>query len=293
MAKFKVISIIIVFLFVFCIAAFSAIPEAPNAENDDGERIGQWVLLFDEEFFEYWDEDTPDYYGLITYDNGEIDSPLKVYYPSGKLYFETQVWATDPIEIANGEVTFYWENGKLESKITYKESVKTGQCQLMNEDGNLWRKGQYVDGQSTGEWIEYYQDGSYGKGQIDQGKPISVWQYFYSDGTKQAQGGWSDGKRQQEWIYYTVDGEINVKGEYKDDIQDGDWTQYYSDNSYGVGPMSDFKKYGFWRLYTSGGRKTMSGTFVEDKQEGDWNIFDNNEQISETIKFSAGVKVGK
>ncbi len=292
--RFKAISSLLVFLFLFNISLYCVIPECDNFENDEGDRTGEWVLLFDGDFYEYWDDETPDYYGIITYDNGEITNPLKMYYPSGNLYFETEVWDTNPIEMADGEVTFYWESGKVQCKLNYKAGIKNGSCQYMNADGILMQKGQYYNGLIDGDWEEYYDDTTRGVGKLEtEDIKTGMWQYFYNDGKKQAQGWWSDGKRQQDWTFYTINGEVVFNGNYKDDVQDGNWTQYYSDSSYGIGPMKDFKKYGEWRLYSSGGIQTMSGNFVDDKQEGIWNVYDSNGHFSDTIKYAAGVQVNK
>lgn len=284
--KFKVISFLSLFILFSISSAFCGIPERANAENDERERIGEWIVFFDTTFYECWDDADASYYGLLTYADGEIASPVKVYYLSGNLYFESAAIDTDPLEVADGEVTFYWENGNIQSKTSYVAGIKNGPCQIMNDKGVIWQKGQYENGLCTGDWEEYYDDDTRGLGRLlYEDTRTGLWVYTYCDGRKQAQGWWSDGKRGTDWVFYSSTGEIHFAGDYENDVQTGNWTEYYEDDSYGIGPMQDFIKNGEWRIYNAGGFQIMSGNYINDKRQGIWKVYDAKGQYAYDAEF--------
>jgi antitoxin component YwqK of YwqJK toxin-antitoxin module len=288
--KFKLISIFTAFL-LFGVTAFCAIPEAYNEENDNGERTGDWVVLFDEELNEYFDYENAAFYGMLTYENGNIASPLKVYFPSGQFYFESEVLQINPVEIADGQVTFYEESGIILRKITYKNGERNGPAEYMDEEGNVWQKGQYVEGLTAGDWVEYYEDGTYGMGTLENDVKIGFWKYYQNDGILEAEGLWLNGKRDGEWKYYTIEGDVYIKGSFKDDIEVGEWTQYYEDNSYGKGKMTNYLKQGQWSFYSPEGVLTLKGSYIDDEQDGNWYQYDADGNITDTVTYELGVEV--
>jgi antitoxin component YwqK of YwqJK toxin-antitoxin module len=78
---------------------------------------------------------------------------------------------------AKGEKHGYWEdyydNGNLYSKGNYVDGKQHGYWEYYWSNGNLSYKGNYVDGKEHGYWEEYYYNGKlYYKGFYDMGERV-------------------------------------------------------------------------------------------------------------------------
>ena len=288
--KLTIISIISFFILFFAASVLCAIPAADNAVDDDGERDGAWVILLDDEMYEAFDEEDALFYGMLNYENGDIDGTLKVYYSTGQLYFESDVYGTDPVEVYDGIVTFYDKDGNISKNIMFNEDEQDGPAEFY-AGGKLWKKGQYTNGIATGIWEEHYEDTTYSIGELNNTTKLGKWKYYYSDGNICSEGAWLNNMRDGEWKFYATDGNLSFQGNYVNDSQDGDWTQYFSDNSYGIGKMSDFKKFGEWVIYPSDGSGISKGSFIDDRRHGDWQLYDKAGNVIRTVKFYYGVEV--
>ena len=60
----------------------------------------------------------------------------------------------------DGPWDFYHDNGKLESKRTFKDGKMVGPWVGYHKNGKLQYKGTYKDGEKVGPWVFYYRDGT-------------------------------------------------------------------------------------------------------------------------------------
>jgi antitoxin component YwqK of YwqJK toxin-antitoxin module len=65
-----------------------------------------------------------------------------------------------PAQRADGPSELYYENGQLWRKVTYKDGELNGLWEDYYENGQLWEKGTYKDGERDGIWEFYKRDGS-------------------------------------------------------------------------------------------------------------------------------------
>ncbi|MGB0524834.1 MAG: tetratricopeptide repeat protein, partial [Flammeovirgaceae bacterium] len=87
------------------------LPKRPNKTDKNGLRQGEWVVLYDEEWMVTTDSSLVDSYRFFEYKD---DKPIGVftgYYLSGKIQLEGRLLADRPVEIFDGEVVWYGENG--------------------------------------------------------------------------------------------------------------------------------------------------------------------------------------
>ncbi len=112
-------------------------------------------------------------------------------------------------EVYEGEVKWYFENGKLFQTINYKKGVLECKLQIFYEDGKLKGESNYKNGKLSGNWKEYYENGKL--------KEI---------------GPYKDDQKDGDWKCYYVDGRLKAEGKYIFDNRVGDWKNYYYD---GVG----------------------------------------------------------
>ena len=59
-----------------------------------------------------------------------------------------------------GPWVYYYSNGQLSYKVTYKDNKKDGPYVNYYDNGQLGSKGTYKDGKEDGRWVRYWSDGS-------------------------------------------------------------------------------------------------------------------------------------
>ena len=55
---------------------------------------------------------------------------------------------------------YYYDNGQLSYKVTYKDNKKDGPYVNYYDNGQLGSKGTYKNGKEDGRWVRYWSDGS-------------------------------------------------------------------------------------------------------------------------------------
>jgi antitoxin component YwqK of YwqJK toxin-antitoxin module len=89
-----------------------------------------------------------------------------------------------------------------------RNGLKVGYWEDYHDNGKLWYKGSYKDGERDGYWIFYY----------------------YFSGDLHSKGNYVNGIKEGEWeYYYEKDGSLCSKGNYVNGYQDGLWG-FYTDN---------------------------------------------------------------
>jgi len=118
--------------------------------------------------------------------------------------------------LKESEDEFEWER-ELISQLRYHEDKES--------------KGYYnADNKRMGLW-EFYNDNGelYAKGEFINGERTGPWEIYYYNGKLSLKGEYINNRRTGPWEYYHPNGKLYSKGEYINDQLSGPW-EYYYDN---------------------------------------------------------------
>ena len=138
------------------------IPQSPNKLNAQGLHEGKWTILFDQLWKPTSDTAKAQFYRIINYLNGKPAGLVYDYYISGQKQFEGYLISDNP-DISSGECIYYYENGQITAKGTFRQGKPNGKFTTYYENGVIKSNGEYLDGADIGEWIFYNKDGSIAK----------------------------------------------------------------------------------------------------------------------------------
>ncbi|MEE3040443.1 MAG: hypothetical protein VX948_06255, partial [Candidatus Latescibacterota bacterium] len=175
-----------------------------NVKTDDG-----WTETEDE-IRDEWGE-VGVFRGLVTYDEGE--------------------W--------NGFLVLYYENGNKRREGLWRRGGQGKWVEYYDSGGVEW-EGNNVDGKREGKWVEYYEggkrrverEGNYVDGKLE-GKVV----LYYESGGVEKEGNFVDGKQEGKLVWYDEEGNI-IDG---DIYQDGVCVEMCDDTPYGS--AADVEKY--------------------------------------------------
>jgi antitoxin component YwqK of YwqJK toxin-antitoxin module len=107
---------------------------------------------------------------------------------------------------------YYYENGQLSSKFSFKDGKYDGIWESYHDNGQLSSKGSFKDGEKEGYWEEYYDNGqSYSKGLYKDDKKDGIWEWYYKNGQLDMRGSFKDDKKDGIWEYYYYNGQLAFK----------------------------------------------------------------------------------
>ncbi|MBL4745034.1 MAG: hypothetical protein JKY08_01570 [Flavobacteriaceae bacterium] len=110
-------------------------------------------------------------------------------------------------EVFEGEIKWYFENGKIQQTIFYSEGVLNGTRKMYYKSGRLKNQRYYVMGVLKGDYIEFYDSGAKLEvGAYVNGEKSGKWRVFYEDGEVKASGMYEGGKKIGEWIQFYYEG---------------------------------------------------------------------------------------
>ncbi|GAA4425010.1 hypothetical protein GCM10023188_05550 [Pontibacter saemangeumensis] len=137
-----------------------------------------------------------------------VTSPYKTmfnvtdYYASGKVKMKGYSLSKDSLT-EQGIFTYYFANGLIENKITYKDDQKHGPYSLYYTSGALKETGTHKEDKISGKNVQYFENGN-----IKRKAKLN------------------NGKYNGKMVYYNENGVMIGKGRCKDDVWDGKWTKY-------------------------------------------------------------------
>jgi antitoxin component YwqK of YwqJK toxin-antitoxin module len=108
--------------------------------------------------------------------------------------------------VENGEWIYYYQNGKPQVMAMFENGVENGRWEWFFESGGLMRSGTFVNGLTNGPWFNYHQNG-----QLSDSSNYKI--------------GRLDGYS----VTFYENGQISQKGEFKRDKPIGTW-RYWSEN---------------------------------------------------------------
>jgi antitoxin component YwqK of YwqJK toxin-antitoxin module len=119
-----------------------------------------------------------------------------------------------------GEWVKYWSNGRLRSKENFKNGREEGEYFHYHESGELQQKGNFKNGEQDGEWISYFKDGKIGsKGSYKNGKPEGEWNSYWQDGRLHSKRSYKNGEEEGEVVHYDENGQIWYRNIYKNGVK--------------------------------------------------------------------------
>lgn len=131
----------------------------------------------------------------------------------------------------DGTWKWYFENKQLQREETYSKGVNEGDIKEYDQYGAILLKGQYEEGQETGEWLidagDYKETGTYKAGVKD-----GEWKGVYkSNGQLAFKGAFVDGNANDKHIYYFENGTERMAGKYIMGNKEGNWNYNFADGS--------------------------------------------------------------
>ncbi len=109
-------------------------------------------------------------------------------------------------EVFEGEIKWYFENGKVQQTILYSDGELNGPRKMYYKSGNLKNERYYVMGKAKGDFTSFYESGAkLSVGFYKNGEEYGEWIEYYKDGQKKAMGTYQNGKKTGEWKYFYYD----------------------------------------------------------------------------------------
>jgi hypothetical protein len=140
---------VLLILSVFGAAAQNQIPYQKNKIDRDGRRQGKWCITFNASWKETKAKDSVAYYRVIEYVNDKPTGITNDYYVFGKKQWSGTLLQDRPVEIPNGGVTYYFEDGSVSLQANFVEGIKTGLEIRYNRDGTKHHEAQYENNELT------------------------------------------------------------------------------------------------------------------------------------------------
>lgn len=143
-----------------------------------------------------------------------------------QLVSEGQFETIDPIDanksVYVGELTHYYENGKIRQTGTMQNGQYNGLLENYYENGKLQRSTYVVNGVGNGEVNFYYENGQLKEsGVLRNDKRNGLFQFFYEDGKPQGIVEFKDDEQDGKFVTYTEEGLISYDGEMHGELFSG------------------------------------------------------------------------
>lgn len=205
---------------------------------------------------------------------GKLENQIPVgkwyyYYPSGALSMIGEFSST-------GEKTGLWEiynelNGKIESKINFKNDKLNGDAFFYYIQGDLKEKKFFKDGSLNDTLYIYYRSGDL------------LEKYVLKDGVKEGPV-----------LGYYENGKLNYSYSFKGGKADGPYKSYYTDGQlFKEFTLKDDLYEGAFVTYHANGKKASAANYKAGKLEGLFESWYPNGQLNEKLNFTEGKQVGE
>ncbi len=287
---------------------FSQIPERPNKYDSLGNRLGEWVVMFDSAYDNIVESvEEAHYYCLVNLVDGRPKGKTECFYINGVKQWDGGLLSLEP-EIKHGEAIFYYPLGNIQIKTHYVNDVQNGPYEEYYEDGQLAYKGTMKSDSLEGTWELYHPNGQLsGKGNFSRGLREGYWEFYHDNGNLQSKGNFTNDKNDGFWEFYNSNGQLRSKGTITNGLYQGKWTFYYSNgqvewettyvddleegmhlgyyengNFSNKGTYSKGKKNGFYQYFFENGQVQEEGQIVDDLYQGPWIFYyETGEKSSE------------
>lgn len=208
-------------------------------------------------------------------------------------------------EIKHGLFKVYDENNKLIKQEFYKNDTlffsgfvdtlnnKNGLWVYYHSNGNIKKKGNYLNNQKTGEWIFYYKNQNIEqKGNYLNGIPQGKWIWWYENNQTRREEEYIRGKINGLVYEYDSLGNIITEGNFVNGIKEGSWKYVYNDFKEN-GVFADGMKTGEWKAQYINGNKYFTGEYLNDIPINNHIYYYANGKVKETGSYLRGEKDGE
>jgi antitoxin component YwqK of YwqJK toxin-antitoxin module len=195
-------------------------------------------------------------------------------------------------EPVTGIVETFWDNGQLWVRGNYIDGKQDGLHENYYENGQLWSRGNYVDGKRDGLSEEFYENGQLrSRGNYVNGERDGLWDGFDREGRETYAG---------EYIYGEMFDDIEVvkneNGQLESKIYNRDGEEVvqtrltYHDNGQlrFRGNYKDMKGHGLVENFYENGQLSARGYYVNGERDGLWESFYLNGQAMSKQKSQEG-----
>ena len=209
------------------------------------------------------------------------------YYETGPIK-EVADYDEDKIKSYSKE---YYENGKLQYDLKYKDNVLDGISYGYYATGNVKIEIEFKDGKKDGWSRSYFKNGdkqndSWNKN--DETDSIDI--DYYTKGRVNSITHYKKGKKDGEYIEYAKNGKVTVQGNYKNGKRTGEWkywhengqakmTYNYNDNGELDCSVKEYNKYGV--IY-------IECTYKNGKKDGVFKEYDDDGILYYTFDYNKG-----
>lgn len=279
------------------IPAFSqSFPVSPNAYDANSQRTGHWTILYDSTFQkEVKDPDSAFYYRLVRFENGKPSGKVRDFYRSGVKQWEGYLLSLQPI-ITDGEVSYFFENGKKSHYYLSKAGKKDGFYKEYAPNGTLVRDGFFQADSAEGTWTSYSPEGVkltevkyrqnrvsgnvlvfFPSGKIQRSgykvnnKTEGWWDEFYESGQLKSHERFHNAQFQGPAETYFENGKIETQGSYADNEKSGIWFFYFDNGNLShTGSYENGIRTGLWKSYYTDGNLKFMAERKNDKLDGSY-----------------------
>ncbi|MDC1141763.1 toxin-antitoxin system YwqK family antitoxin [Planctomycetota bacterium] len=199
----------------------------------------------------------------------------------------------------------YFDNGTVESQLTYKDDQLIGEFERWHSNGQKAEAGKWENGEKIGSWMSWhpngnlaqnieYKDGQLNgasftyynndtakeRGQYVEGLKHGLWVLMYSDKTVEEKVRWEHGKRHGKAFGNHTNGLLAYEGEWDTGKRIGEWVRMTASGAFiEEGEYVDGLRHGEFKLYHDNGIIKETGRFENDKRVGDWIETDESGEV--------------
>lgn len=142
-----------------------------------------------------WKETSKDKAAFYSQTNVNADGSLTVldYFISGQLQMQGR-YQTTAKKVREGEFSFWYANGQLSSKGSYRGNVRSGAWVFYHQNGKIAEQREYDKrGNKMGRWEGWYANGNKDyEGSFKRGREDGVWRWYFETGQLAAEETYSE-----------------------------------------------------------------------------------------------------
>jgi CHAT domain-containing protein/antitoxin component YwqK of YwqJK toxin-antitoxin module/Flp pilus assembly protein TadD len=280
------------FIYLASLVVAQTFPKNANKTDKKGRRQGTWTILYDKDWKPTTDQTQVAFYRLLAYKDDKPVGKVRDYFRSGKLQMEGEMRADRPEELLVGKVTFFRENGTVESEKEYDTQGKfMGVAKEYFADGKLASQIAYQSGKKQGKSTVYYENGNLKTEEnYDEDILIGEVKKYYMHGKLQyavpIQNGLWNGKGM---LYDSLKGFVRKEFTVINEVIEGKETFFYENGA--------VDEYNFWenglkkgesKGFYLDGTVRYTGTYLRDHREGQWTWYYPNGNKEEQIFYKNG-----
>jgi antitoxin component YwqK of YwqJK toxin-antitoxin module len=164
-----------------------------------------------------------------------------------------------------GEMKRFHSNGIVKAILTFEEGNNQSGARLFDENGRLVARGKYDGQKKIGEWTYLDDSKIIATENYENGLKNGVCKRFYKTGELLEESNWTNNRINGMYCSYYPGGQIQLECNYKDG-----------------------KRNGIFKTYYTGGKPEIDGFYFSDSRDKDWFFYDENGDLSYTLKFDRG-----